>query len=535
MPVARSAARRLIVVGTVGLLIVAGFLLIVRSALEPAALRAAAETRLTAMLGQPVGIGAVRVTLFPAAVVGSNIRVGAGHGDAPALELLRVRIVPRLRSLIGGPVAIEEVRLEGLVISVLRDRAGRWHMPAAVPAPTADAQSGVVIERVRLESSRIRVFDRDADGRGTATQVGRLSPSGLREASSIEDIEASAFIERGALRLSPLAGRIGNARVKGEARLDRSAARMDLELQDVNDSDLPALLGLAGTERPSFLRLLKVASASLSVRIDRTDARLSGSGSVNAPGVAVDPLKLDAFEAPYKIEGARLIFEPTTFTLNRGTHRGGVSLDLAQTPARWSLDSRVADLDLGDFLGALTARDPRIDGTAVVQAVLHGRVGEPLDRTVQGRAHIVVADGIIRQFPLLATVNRALRLAEEQAGDTRFERLSASLALAGGAATTSDLVLQAADIRVEAAGRIGFDRSLELAGQAVVSPARSAAAVRSVHELSALRNADGELELPLTITGTVDNPSFNVDIKRALGKSLRNELERRLRGLIRRE
>jgi uncharacterized protein involved in outer membrane biogenesis len=527
-----AAARRLIGAAALGLLVLAGFLLLVRWALEPGALRVAAEGRLRAMLGQPVAIGAVRIALLPPAVVGSDIHVGLEGSGAPALELDRVRIVPRLRSLISGPVVIEEVRLEGLVISILRDRDGRWHLPGAVPAPTADAQSGVVIERVRLDGSRIRVFDRA--GRGTATQVGGLSPSDLHEASSIDDIEAAAVSEQGTLRLSPLAGRIGDARVTGEARLDRRAARMDLQLDDVNDRDLPALLGLAGTERPSFLRLLKTASASISVRIDRKDARLSGSGSVNAPAVAVDPLKLDTFKAPYKIEGAKLIFEPTTFTLNRGTHRGVVTLDLAQTPARWSLDSRVADLDLGDFLGALTAGDPRIDGTAVVQAALSGRVGEPLDRTVQGRAHVVVADGIIRQFPLLATVNRALRLAEEQAGDTRFERLSASLALAGGRATTSDLVLQAGHIRVEAAGRIGFDRSLELAGQAVVSPERTSAAIRSVHELSALRNARSELELPLTITGSVDHPSFAIDIKGALGKSLRNELERRLRGLIRR-
>ena len=140
-----------------------------------------------------------------------------------------------------------------------------------------------------------------------------------------------------------------------------------------------------------------------------------------------------------------------------------------------------------------------------------------------------------------------MRLAEGDSRDTRFERLSATLAFAGrvartaadaagpGHATTDDLVLQAREVRVEAAGRIGFDRSLDLAGVAVLSPERTARAIRSVRELSGLRNDRGELELPLTITGTLDNPSFGIDLKAVIGRSIKEELRRRIRDLFRRE
>lgn len=530
MPLVRPGGWRLFMLA---LLILTGAgLLIVRWALDPATIRPAAEARLSALVGQPVTIGDIHVTLLPTAnLVGTNIRIGAQPDVAPALDLNRIRLVPRLRSIFSRPIVIKEVQLEGLVASALRDRTGRWHVPAAVPVPAADAGRGLVIERVRLEGGRIRVYE--PHGEGT-----------LQEAASIDDLEGEVLPDADGLRFAPITGRIGNAGMRGQALLDRKSVRMEFSLDDVEDGDLPALLRLAGTERPDYLRLNAAASASISVQVDRGSARLTGAGAVRAPKVLVTPLRLDAFEAPFKIDAARLTFEPTAFAFYGGTHRGKVALDLAQTPVGWLLDSRVERLNTGDFLAALTGQDQRLDGTAAATASLRGRVGEPLDRTVHGRAHVTIVDGVIRQFPLLATINRVLRLAEGDTRDTRFERLSATLSLAGGQATTDDLVLEAREVRVEAAGTIRFgcqsarvsgcDRALALAGQAVVSAARSAAAIRSVRELSGLRNSQGELELPVTIGGTLDDPSIRIDLKAAVGKSLRDELRRRLKGLIRR-
>jgi hypothetical protein len=59
-------------------------------------------------------------------------------------------------------------------------------------------------------------------------------------------------------------------------------------------------------------------------------------------------------------------------------------------------------------------------------------------------------------------------------------------------------------------------------------------AIRSVRELSGLRNSSGELEIPLTISGTLDAPSFGLDLKAAIGKGIKDELMRRLRGIIKR-
>lgn len=484
---------------------------------DPAAVRAAAEGRLSAMLGQAVTIGEIQVKFLPVpALVGSDVRVGE---ETPSLDIPLVRFVPRLRSLLSSPFVIEEVILHGLVVSVLHDRNGEWHFPSVVPVPGDHQQGGIVIERVRLDGGRVRVLERNE--------------AVLREASSIDEVAADVVVDGDGLRLSPITGRIADAAISGEAIVDREAARLDFRIDVVRDGDLPAVLALAGIERPAFVHLPKPASLLLSVRIDRATSRLIGTGSLRSPAISVEPLSLSGFEAPFKMDGPSLTFAPTAFSLYAGAHRGTITVDVAQTPARWTLDSRVTDLDFGDFLTALTAQEQPIDGTAALSGALRGRVGEPLERTVQGRMQLTVLNGVIRQFPLLAAINRALRLAEGDTRDTHFERLTATLAIARGQATTDDLVIQAREVRVEAAGRLGFDRSLKLAGQAVLSPARTASAIRSVKELSGLRTAQGELELPLTITGSLDNPSFRIDLQGAVGKSLKEELRRRILGIIR--
>ena len=216
MPLTRRARSAAIAV--VALAIGSALLaVLLRYALDGGSLRSTAEARLSAMLGQPVTIGAMDVDLFPrAAVVGTAITIGRNaETTAPALDIARIEIRPRLRTLLRGPVVIRELRLDGLVVSVLRDRTGGWHVPAAMPAPTAGTAGGVVIDRVRVTRGRVVVID-EAEGGAAAL-----------EASSIDDIDAEVVVAPGGLDFSPVSGQIGGARISGRARLDAVAAHLE--------------------------------------------------------------------------------------------------------------------------------------------------------------------------------------------------------------------------------------------------------------------------------------------------------------------
>ena len=73
---------------------------------------------------------------------------------------------------------------------------------------------------------------------------------------------------------------------------------------------------------------------------------------------------------------------------------------------------------------------------------------------------------------------------------------------------------------------------MNLRGRAIVSAERVAAAVESVHELARLRKASGEVVVPLTITGSLDAPKFDIDMGSVIREGVVDELKRRLRRLI---
>ena len=492
--------------------------LALRSSLVRDEVREAVESRLSATLGQPVSIGSIGVSLLSGiAVTGTDVRIGEASTEAPAVSVEQVRIHPRLSSLVSGDLVIDEVELGGFVMAILRGPDG-WQLPAVVPAPSSGEGGGIVIERVRLSDATLRIYEQEA---GT-----------LRERGRIDAIAADILREEGELRLPGITGRVGSSPLQGHAAIGPRTARLHLASEAVEDGDLPAFLGLLGTERPSFLRLPQPGSLTADVEVDRDTFRLSGTGTLRAPEVILEPVRLEQFEAPFDIEGSRLSFDPATFALYGGTHRGAVGFDLSQQPAGWTTDSAVRGMDVAQFLEALNEGDQRLDGTAMMSATLQGQVDASLIESVRGRARVEVVDGVIRDFPLLAYINTALRLAAQEGRDTRFNRLTATLAIASGAATTDDLVLQASHLRVEAAGGIDADRSLSLRGTATLSPERSSEAIRSVRELGGLRNSDGELEIPLVISGTLDDPTFTLDLEAVLKKGIADELRRRLLRII---
>jgi hypothetical protein len=75
---------------------------------------------------------------------------------------------------------------------------------------------------------------------------------------------------------------------------------------------------------------------------------------------------------------------------------------------------------------------------------------------------------------------------------------------------------------------VGFDQTIGMNGKVLFSPAKSAEFVRSVRELSALRNASGELEVRFAISGNLAAPRFSIDVLGMARRGVENEIKRRL-------
>ena len=504
-------------------------------ALNPEALRGAAERQLTALAGEPVSIGRLSVSLFPVpAVTGRDVRVlSAGAARAQAVSVRAVRILPQWRTLLSRPVVVDAVEIEGLSLMARRDRERRWILPgfattsrspgggppAGVPGlPGGGASEALAVRRVRLRDGRIVVTD----------DVLR-TPAGSPEVAAISGIEADLVQHPdGAVALT-MRGALGGSALAGDVETGPHGLSATLQSPSLRSEDLPALFALLGSSAPASLAIGGDAPLELTMRVARDTGALTASGRLRAARVRLGKLAVTGLAAPFRLAENVVTVEPVSFAAYGGTARGTLEVQPGRAPAAWSLDMRVVGLDIDAFLSANTSGGGRLQGTGQVVARVRGTADLPIERHMSGSVDLVVSDGVIRNFALLAAINQALHLTGGDTSDTRFERLSATLDLARGAIRTDNASLHAGDVTAGAAGAISVERAITMTGTAVFSREASARMIARVKELSGARNERGEVEVPFRITGSIEAPVFGIDTGQILGRALQKEIQRNIR------
>jgi len=157
--------RRLALAATV-LLVVA---LVAAVALQVATRQLRA--RVEGALGSRASVGSINVGWGSIEVFDLRIKAAPGWPAEDELRASRVRVVPDLRSLFGGPWRVASVRVEGGYLSALRTRDGKMRLlpallderkaehPAAERAGPAAVEPSLQIGKVELDDATLAFFD----------------------------------------------------------------------------------------------------------------------------------------------------------------------------------------------------------------------------------------------------------------------------------------------------------------------------------------------------------------------------------------
>ena len=513
--------RPLVLVAAIVLVVlIAGFLAI-RWALDPSLLKSAAESRLSAALGLPVTVGTLRVSFFPTiGVTGTNIAIGGGAREAgTSLDLRAVHIYPRLSSIFRRPIVVDRVDLDGLTLQARRDGSGRWilplpRMPGGAGTPTENAAFDV--SEVLLKNGRLTIADDRATAAGVNTNV--VTP--------IDNMSATVHRAGGATRLDDLTASVGRSTVTGNGSLDANGLRLSLGWTNLNATDLPLVFALVGTPAPAGLSIEGSNPLVLDLTVD-SNGEVTASGKIAADRAALGTLAMTDFRSPVAFAGNRLTLSQMAFRAYSGTGAGRVFANVLASPVTWTLDADLQHLDIARFLSENTTAKDKVTGTGSLQARLRGSSATPVERTVAGTVALSIADGTIRNFPLVAAVYSAFKVGTG-GRDLDFQSLTGTFTVADARATTTDLTARGRELTMTASGTLGFDQSIAMSGTVLFSAAKSAEFVHSVKELSALRNEEGELPVPFTVSGTAADPHFAIDVADLLRRGAQNELKRRL-------
>jgi len=203
------------------------------------------------------------------------------------------------------------------------------------------------------------------------------------------------------------------------------------------------------------------------------------------------------------------------------------------------VNARVDGVDMAAataFAGSPGAITGRLSGRLNLAG--RGMSAASVTNTMRGTARVDLVDGVIKNLGLVrsvvvATSGRADRGAIGGGSrDEAFQRLGATMTLAGGSATTEDLRFESKDLLLAAAGAVRADGSaIDLRGEMQLSDELSKQAGR---DLVRYTQEEGRVTLPATITGSLDAPQVRVDMaavaKRALTNRAREEAQKVLKG-----
>ncbi|HUR33591.1 MAG TPA: AsmA-like C-terminal region-containing protein [Vicinamibacterales bacterium] len=490
-----------IALGLAIVVVVAGLGLFVwaRSVLGTDAVRTALADQLSKALGQPVTVASVSASIYPRVTVRLE---GVSIGKASEIAVRALDVGADFRALLSRRIEhatlhLNEARLV-LPLPPLTLSGGS--------APEGGGPSGAPVELVSVDEVVLQGIELVSRGRTLRGDID-LVPHGtsaltIRRISLVADgahIEATGEITN-------LAGPVGTIDLKaGALDLDQLTA-FAADFAEGSTTRATGGNGLATSPAatPPSGAAAGTPSADLTVAIAADRATMAG-------------LTLEAVKGRARLHGQTLDVDPMQFGLFGGTYAGTIGATMGDTPT-FTWTAAISNLDVA----ALTA-------FAGNPGVMTGRLGATVDftgagidaasamKTARGTARVTVSNGIVKNLALVRSAVAATSLnpqavvaaTQGQPMDEPFSELGATLAMAGGTASTQDLHFISRDIRLDAGGALRLDgRALSLKGAVRLSEELSKQANGTVARLTA---EDGRITLPATVTGVAGKYSIQID------------------------
>ena len=449
--------------------------------------RVTLERQATAALGIPVTIGSARARLYPRIGVDLHeVAIGA-----PAfLTLSRVTVSSELVPLLSRRVEGAEVRIADTTLSL--------PLPVALPFPASSGETAalgagagvavVSVDTVALENVKVVSLGREVTLSADAGLTG-------------ERLEIS--------RLTATAGRT-TLTARGQVTLgEQMAATVDAEASQLDFDDLLALVHAFRLDGGSTS---SGPPASLSLRLTTPVARIAGVEGRN-------------LTATIRTDGNALSVDPLAFTAFGGTMKAALRLKVG-TPIAGQIRVTVAGLDaaqLATWGDAANTISGRLSGTGTFSG--QSKDVEDLLATARGTGRMEIVEGALPglEFPreALLAIGRPTEQAPPPNGG-RFDRIASEFAVARGRLSSESLVLLSRDVEVRGAGSLELaSQALDLKGTLTLSEALTVLAGGTLARLAGSR---GRIDLPATVTGTLQAPRPRVDAAALVKQGIRNEV-----------
>jgi uncharacterized protein involved in outer membrane biogenesis len=308
-----------------------------------------------------------------------------------------------------------------------------------------------------------------------------------------------------------------------------------------NQLDLDELLALASAFSSPDAGAAAPASARRSAGAPaRSAGGAAAAGSppahiaatISADSARSGDLEVQALSATVDSRGDRVTLSPLTFRLFGGSYAGSITATLGDALAA-SIQSELRDLDVAQ-LAAFGGAADTVTGRLSAKGTFSGR-GADLESalaTARGSGTATMVNGAITRLGLVRTVVAFLGRPAENApaASDRYDRIDLDFSLANQVVRAESFALRSPDVDLTGSGTLSLQtKALDGAFSLVLSEALSRQAGT---DLARYTREGNRVVLPTRLGGTLESPRVTIDAKAALQRGLRNEAERRLKGLL---
>jgi len=462
-------------------------------------MRLAIEQQATSWLGQPVTVGRARAQIFPrAAIQLTDVRVG----KPVRLTLADVQLSTDLRALLSR-------RIENANVTVSDSRI-EMPLPFALPESGSSA----------AESS-------DSPAESSAVQIVSVRSISLDDIQLVSRgrevrVSADSALDGNTLTLRRFTARSGTTALEAEGEVDL-APTIDARLKvKANKLDVDELLALADAFTPP--------RSTGAARRQSAPARIAAR--VSAETATAGGVDVRQFATDLEVTGDRVALSPLTFQLFGGRYQGSINAQLGKGLAL-TLRSRLQDLDVAQ-LAAFGGSPDSVSGTLTGAGTFSGEGADVATvlSGARGMGTAAIVNGAIARLNLVRTVVLFFGrpAPDAAAASDRFDRIDASFSLAKQVFTADAFALHSPDVDIVGSGTLNVDtKALNGALDLSLSEALSKQAGT---DLARFTREGNRVVLPARIGGTIAEPRITIDAAAAAKRGLRNEMQRRLKGIL---
>jgi AsmA protein len=264
--------------------------------------------------------------------------------------------------------------------------------------------------------------------------------------------------------------------------------------------------------------------------------KLNTHGTLRIGSVTVAGLTLTDVALPLVAKDGHLRLGPTQAHMYGGAYDGDIHVDAGASTAQLSLNEHVHNVDVGALVKA-ALDSARLSGRGDVSIVAsgNGATDQALLRSLSGKVDAVVHQGALLGIDIgyelqaaNALLKRQVPPARSGAARTVFNSLEAHGTLDKGVLHNDTLRMETDFLKVHGQG------TLDTVTEAIdyrIAASTTAASGRPGNGLDALRGT----EVPISVTGTLANPSIRPDLQALAKGQLGKEVKQRAGDLVKKK